>query len=80
MNSTSKGPIWHRLAVVDLDEAGPVGQPGLFHPVPGQPEGERRAVDGRRQIAQQEGQAAGVVLVPVGQDDAFDLVGLRSRR
>ena len=75
MNSTSKGPIWRRSPSVDLDEARPVGEARLFDPVPGQPEGEGRAVHGHRQVAQQEGQAAGVVLVAVGQDHRFDGVG-----
>ena len=74
MNSTSTGADLHRLAVADRHEAGAVGQPGLFDPVPGQPDRELGAVDRRLQLAQQVGQAARVVFVPVGEDDPVDPV------
>ena len=75
MNSTSHGPDAATLAVADGDEVGAVAEAGLFHPVPGQADGELGPVDGHLQVAQQIGQSPGVVLVPVGQDDAVDLVG-----
>ena len=56
------------------DEAGPIGQPGLVDPVPGQTDGQLRAVDRGLQLAQQVGQAPRVVLVPVGEDDPVDPV------
>ena len=74
MNSTPTPPIVDRLAVADRHEAGAVGQSGLLDPVPGQPDRELGAVDRCLQFAQQVGQAAGVVLVPVGQDDPVDPV------
>ena len=64
------------LAVGDRDELGAVEQPGLLDAVAGQAEGERRAVDRERQLAQQERQAADVVLVAVGGDAAVDAVGV----
>ena len=76
MNSTSHGPILPALAVAHRDELGPVGHAGLVHPVAGQGQGELGAVDGHREVAQQVGEAAGVVLVPVGEDDGVDPVGV----
>ena len=72
MNSTPTPPTSTRLAVADRHEAGAVGQAGLLDPVPGQPDRQLGAVDRRLQLAQQVGQAPGVVLVPVGQDDPVD--------
>ena len=45
-----EGPDLAPLPVGHLDEAGPVGEARLFDPVAGQPEGERGAVDGDRQV------------------------------
>ena len=42
------------LPVDHLDELGPVGQAGLLDPVAGQPEGERGAVDGHRQVPEEK--------------------------
>ena len=62
------------LTVGDGDVLRPIGQPGLVDPVAGQAEREGRAVDRDGQVAQQERQPAGVVLVPVGEHDAVDAV------
>ena len=64
------------LAVGDRDQLGAVEQPGLVDAVAGQAERERRAVDRERELAQQEGQTADVVLVAVGDDAAHDAVGV----
>ncbi len=64
------------LAVPHRDELGPVGHARLVHPVAGQGQGELGAVDGDREVPQEVGQPAGVVLVAVGQDDAVDPVGV----
>ena len=64
------------LAVVHRDHRGAVEHPGLLDAVPGQAERERRPVDRARDVAQQEGEPAGVVLVGVGEDDALDHVGV----
>ena len=64
------------LAVVNRDELGAAHEPGLFDAVAGEAKGERRAVDRDREVAQQEGEPAGVVLVRVGQEDAFDPIGV----
>ena len=79
MNSTSKGPIWRRSPSATSMKRGPVGEARLLHAVAGQPQGERRAVHGDRQVAEQEGEAAGVVLVAVGEDDGLDRVGCSRR-
>ena len=42
----------------------------------GEAKGECRTVDGNRQVAQQEGEATGVVLVAVGEHHRFDGVGM----
>ena len=63
------------LPVADGDEVRAVAEAGLFHPVAGQADGELGPVDRRLQVAQEVGQSPGVVLVPVGQDDAVDPVG-----
>ena len=65
------------LAVGDGDELGLVEEAGLLDAVLGQAEGEGRAVHRERQVAQQVGQAADVVLVAVG-GDAADRPGRRS--
>ena len=51
-------------------------RPGLLDAVAGQAERERRAVDREAELAQQERQAADVVLVAVGGDAAVDAVGV----
>ncbi len=71
-----EGPDPAPLAVGDRDELGAVEQAGLLDAVAGQAEGERRAVDRERQLAQQVRQAADVVLVAVGGDAADDAVGV----
>ncbi len=73
-----EGPDHPALAVDDRDELGPAEEPGLLDAVPGQAEGEGGAVDRERQLAQQVGEAADVVLVAVG-GDAADRRGRRSR-
>jgi hypothetical protein len=75
MNSTSHGPM-RPLPVLDGDEVGAVAQAGLLDPVPGQADRELGSVDRDLEVAQQVGQSPGVVLVPVGQDDTVDLVGM----
>ena len=79
MNSTSKGPISPALAVATGMKLGAVEQAGLLDPVPGQAQGQRRAVDRERQLAQQVREAADVVLVAVG-DDAASTRSAFSRR
>ena len=74
MNSTSHGPMRRRSPSAHRDELGPLGQPGLVDPVRARRQGELGAVDGDREVPQQVGQAAGVVLVAVGQDDPVDPV------
>ena len=64
------------LAVGDRDEVGVAEQPGLLDAVLGQPEGERRAVDRERQLAEQVREATDVVLVAVGGDAADHAVGV----
>ena len=70
------GPDPTALAVGHRDVLGPTGQAGLVDPVPGQAQGELRAVDGDGQVPQEEGQATGVVLVAVGEHDGVDPVGV----
>ena len=72
MNSTSNGPIRTPLAVGDGVQLGAPEQPGLLDAVAGEPERERRAVDRHADLAQQELDAADVVLVAVGGDDGVD--------
>ena len=64
------------LAVVHRDELGAAEHPGLLDAVPGEAERQRRAVDRHRDVAQQEGEPAGVVLVRVREEDALDPVGV----
>ena len=51
-------------------------QAGLLDPVAGQAERQRRAVDREADLAQQELDAADVVLVAVGGDEAVDALGV----
>ena len=74
MNSTSQAPICTRSPSRHRDERGVAGQPGLLDPVPGQADRQLGAVDGRVDLPQQVGQAAGVVLVAVREHDAVDPV------
>ena len=60
----------HRLA------AGEFLQIVLFELLAGQSQGELRAVQGRVAGAHKPGQRADVVLVPVGEDDAFEFVAI----
>ena len=76
MNSTSQGPIRRRSPSRTGMNWARLGHPGLVDPVAGQGQGELGAVDGDGEVAEQVGQAAGVVLVPVGEDDAVDPVGV----
>ena len=76
MNWQSIGPMRTAFAVGDGDELGAVEHPRFVDAVPGQRERQRRAVDRDRDVAQQEGQAAGVVLVRVGEQDGFDPIGV----
>ena len=59
----------HHAVVFNDVERGAAQQPGLFDAVAGQTEGEAGAVKRNGDFAQQEGQAADVVLVAVGEDD-----------
>ena len=85
MNSTSNAPI----CTVSLSATGaqldPSQQPGLLDPVAGEPERQCRAEDRQRlladvpdavAVAQQEVDAADVVLVPVRGDQSGDLRGV----
>ena len=76
MNSTSNGPMRRRSPSVTVMYCARSVEPGLVDPVAGQAEREGRAVDRDGQVAQQERQSAGVVLVTVGQHDAVDAVGV----
>ncbi len=76
MNSTSKGPIWMRSPSVTVLSVGASEQPGFLDPVAGQAEGQRRAVDRQAHLAQQELDAADVVLVAVRGDEAVDALGV----
>src|SRR5581483_6003704 len=60
------------LAVRQGNELGALEDPRLLDPAAGQPQGQRRAVEGEGELAQQERQAAGVVLVAVGQHATLD--------
>ena len=64
------------LAVGHRDELGAVEEAGLLDAVAGQAQGELRAVDRERQVAQQVRQRAHVVLVAVGDDATLDPVGV----
>ena len=74
MNSQSNGPNCPALVVLDHDHLGAVHEAGLVDAVGGEAEGERRADDRERQLPEQEGQGAVVVLVAVGDDAADDVV------
>ena len=76
MNSHVERADLAALAVGDRDQLGAVEQPGLLDAVAGQAEGQRRAVDRERELAQQEREPAAVVLVAVGDDAALDAVGV----
>ena len=56
------------LAVVHRDQLGAVEHPRFLDAVAGQRERQRRAVDRHRDVAEQEGEPAGVVLVRVGEE------------
>jgi hypothetical protein len=60
------------LAVFDGDELRPVHQAGLFDAVAGETEGQLGTEDLCREIPQQVGEPAGVVLVTVGEHDGVD--------
>ena len=64
------------FAVVHRDQLGAAHHPGFLDAVAGEPERQRRAVDRERDVAQQEGETAGVVLVRVGEEGGFDPVGV----
>ena len=64
------------LAVGDRDQLGAVEHPRFFDAVAGQRERQRRAVDRHRDVAEQEGDAAGVVLVRVREQDRLDPIGV----
>ena len=75
------GPDLETLAGANLAQIGVVKQSVLFQLVFDIGQGEFRAPDGHVQFAQNPGQGADVVFVPVGQDDAahplpvFDQIG-----
>ena len=64
------------LAVGDRDQLGAVEHARFLDAVAGERERQRRAVDRDRDVAEQEGEAAGVVLVRVGEQDRLDPVGV----
>ena len=76
MNSQSNGPIIAALAVVHGDQLGAPEHARFFDAVARQPERQRRAVDRERDVAQQEREPAGVVLVRVGEEHGLDPVGV----
>jgi hypothetical protein len=54
----------------------PIQEAMLGQPVPREGEGERRAVDGHVEVAQEVGEGADVVFVPVGQDDCAEALAV----
>ncbi len=62
------------LAVGDRDQLRLAEESRLFDAAASETERERRPVDRERHVAQQEREAADVVLVPVGGDAAVDAV------
>ena len=74
MNSTSHGPIRRLSPSRTAMNWCPVGQARLLDPVAGQAQRSARSRRSGREIAQQVGQAAGVVLVAVGEHDPVDPV------
>ena len=64
------------LAVVHGDHLGAPEHPGFLDAVAGEAERQRRPVDRERDVAQQEGEAARVVLVRVGEEHALDAIGV----
>ena len=69
-------PDAEAFAVGDGDELGAVEHARFLDAVPRERERERGAVDRHRDVAQQEGEAAGVVLVGVGEDHRLDPIGV----
>ena len=76
MNSQSNGPIVAPLAVVHGDQLGAPEHPRFLDAVARQPERQRRAVDRERDVAEQEREPTGVVLVRVGEERGLDPVGV----
>ena len=70
------GPDASTLPVVHGVILGSVTEARFVDSVPGQSDGQGRTEDGGPQVAQQVGQPAGVVLVPVGEDDAIHALGV----
>ena len=66
----------HSVPVVDRTQLGVFLQPSLAELVVDHAEGERRPVDRHRQVREQIGQRADVVLVGVGGDARFHPVGI----
>src|SRR5205085_12239617 len=60
------------FAVTYGNQLGAVEEAGLFDAVPGKAEGERRAVDGKTEITQQERKATDVIFVSVRRDATID--------
>ena len=76
MNSTSNGPILRRSpSWTGMSSVRP-SRPASSMRLRARPSGQRRAVDRELQLAQQEAQAAAVVLVAVGDDAPLDPVGV----
>jgi hypothetical protein len=65
----------YSLTVLHRYERRLLTQSGFLHPMPGQADGQLGAVNGSLQVAQQVGQAPGVILMPMGEDDPVHLVG-----
>ena len=76
MNWQSNGPIAAAFTVVHRDQLGAVEHAGFLDAVAGERERQRRAVDRDRDVAQQEREPAGVVLVRVREEDGLDPVGV----
>src|SRR5674476_1405779 len=62
--------------VADGNPGDLTGQSGLVHPVPGQTQSELGTVDVHRKITEQKRQPAGMIFVPVGQDDRVHPIGV----
>ena len=71
-----EGPDPAALSVGHRDQLGVAEDAGLLEAVAGQSQRQTRPVYGERQMAQQEGEPAGVVLVAVGEDAALEAQGV----
>ncbi len=78
MGMMENGAEGEAAAGEDLDQLGVVEQAMLFELALDEGEGELGAVDGDVEFGEDPGQAADVVLVPVGEDDGADFISVFS--